>query len=116
LLLYATWYVVLLEAGWTLCFLKLAGLMGVRAVMFFSGSFLLLVLLLALVGGGLVLLDAVLYGRYNDSVACSCECLLLPWLQVLLLLGFGLLQRLKLFICQWGTVRVRLSPQLLDLI
>jgi hypothetical protein len=53
---------------------------------FFSVSFLLLILSLALVGGGLVSMDVVLYGRYNDSVACvfchSYVCLLLPWLQV----------------------------------
>jgi hypothetical protein len=35
---------------------------------FFSGSFLLLVLLLALFGGGLVSMVAVIYGRYHDSV------------------------------------------------
>jgi len=36
---------------------------------FFSGSFLLLILSLALDGGGLVSMDVVLYGSYNDSVA-----------------------------------------------
>uniref|UniRef100_A0A2K1YHG1 Uncharacterized protein n=1 Tax=Populus trichocarpa TaxID=3694 RepID=A0A2K1YHG1_POPTR len=74
------WYAVFLEVGWTLCFLKLAGLMGARAIV--SGSFLLLVLSLALVGGGLILMDVVLHER------------------CLLLLGFGLLTSLKLFICQ----------------
>jgi len=54
--------------------------------MFFSGSFLLFVLSLALVGGGLVSIYAVLNWRYNDSVAFACVlchsyvCLLLPWL------------------------------------
>jgi len=80
LLLYAAWYAVFLEVGWTLCFLKLVGLMGARAIV--SGSFLLLVLSLALVGGGLILMDVVLHERCNDSVACSCVGLLLPWLQV----------------------------------
>jgi len=60
--------------------LKLAGLMGARAII--SGSFLLLVLSLALVGGGLVSMDAVLHERCNNSVACSCVGLLLSWLQV----------------------------------
>jgi hypothetical protein len=52
----------------------------------YIGDVLLLVLSLALVGGGLVSMDDVLYRRYNDSVAfacvlChSCVCLLLPWL------------------------------------
>ena len=37
--------------------------------MFFFGSFLLLILSLALDGGGLVSMDVVLYGSYNDNVA-----------------------------------------------
>ena len=41
--------------------MKLAGLMGARAIV--SGSFLLLVLSLALVGGGLVSMDTVLHER-----------------------------------------------------
>jgi hypothetical protein len=82
LLLYTAWYVVLLEAGWNALFFEADWSNGLLELLcFFSGSFLLLVLSLALVGGGLVSMDVVLYGRYNYSVALVyvCCCLGCRW-------------------------------------
>jgi len=60
-----------------------------RAAVFFSNSFLLLILSLALVGGGLVSMDVVLYGSYNDSVAFCLRALSLLCVSVVALVTGG---------------------------